>query len=206
MKWHREDVKLNSPHEAVPLVVVGDGMYGTSRVGDGRLIPVIIVEATGRDDIKQLVAAHTSEGPPGDVVSNWIRFSWLRDDELGMLLKFKQPVRVTVVIRFDLPKHAALIDQVIRVQGFYLQPGKPGDRLSNKVNADRILVEVPSKDFAAQWEPIFTKVTVKRLRRRGLSRSVAKQKAREMIKNWRELGSQRLRDDFNVSENDERSR
>ena len=83
-------------------------------------------------------------------------------------------IRSLMVIEFDVSRQGVLVDQIIRSQGVYIMPGRPGDRLRTKMEAPRILVEVPSKEFQSEWETMFRKVVLRRFRGEGMSRIDAK--------------------------------
>jgi hypothetical protein len=100
-----------------------------------------------------------------------------------------------MLLDFDLAKYAGLVDQVVRAQSLYIQPGQPGDRLVSTMDGKRLLIEVPSRDFRPEWDRIFRKATVADFRRRGLARAQAKQAADQFMVEWRRALSTRLRSD-----------
>src|SRR3989442_15728179 len=51
--------------------------------------------------------------------------------------------------RFDIEKYGGLVDQIIHSEGVYIQPGRPGDRLSTTFDNPRVLAEVTSRAFLA---------------------------------------------------------
>jgi len=54
------------------------------------------------------------------------------------------------------PRRAGLVDQVLAARGLYLQQGAEGDRMSTTQDHTRVLIEVPSTDFARRWEKVFS--------------------------------------------------
>jgi hypothetical protein len=85
-----------------------------------------------------------------------------------------------------------VVDQIIQAQGVYLQPGRPGDRLATTLDKGKILVEVPSRNFRAEWDRIFSKQLGKKFRKEGLSRQEAKRATESFLKEWRQFGALRM--------------
>ena len=50
--------------------VVGDAAIAASPFVEGRLVPLVIVDTSGRPDLEELVRVH-KHLPPGDVETQW---------------------------------------------------------------------------------------------------------------------------------------
>ncbi|MCC5577247.1 hypothetical protein IMZ11_16600 [Microtetraspora sp. AC03309] len=172
----------------VPIDVVWDAAISHQEVGHGRLIPLVIVDTRTRPDIEEMMRAsrYLAEG---EVLVNWAR---LPHDHVGLVLKHIRPVESTMVIRFNIERRGALIDQILRMQSLYMQTGVPGDRLIEKMDDTRILIEIPDTGFREVWDKLFKKVTIKALMARGLSRREAYSAFGEMIVQLRRFGDFRL--------------
>jgi hypothetical protein len=190
MTLNRSQIRLHKPEELRPVPIVADGGVATPGVADGRMIPVVIVDTTERPDIDDVVRAHTAFSP-GDVDSVWFRPSRWSVDRVGLILDFKRPSECVAILEFETQRKGALIDAMVRAQGFYLQPGRPGQHLSDEFDNDRILIEVPSHFFRDAWETIFLKATIRRFKKSGLSRRESKERAAEAISRIREISSLR---------------
>jgi len=59
------------------------------------------------------------------------------------------------------------VDQIIHSEGVYIQPGRPGDRLSTTFDNPRVLAEVPSREFQAEWDRMLRKAMRKRFQSTG---------------------------------------
>ena len=101
-------------------------------------------------------------------------------------------MRCTVILEFDPARQGILVDQTVRSEALYIQPGRPGDRLANTMDSPRLLIEVPAKQFAREWDKIFQKAMVGELRNRGLKRVQAKRAGRKAIHEMRKIGSTRV--------------
>jgi len=86
------------------------------------------------------------------------------------------------------------VDQIIHSQGLYIQPGRPGDRLSTTFDNPRVLAEVPSREFKDEWDRMLRKAMRKRFQREhGMSRAEAKLATEKFITDRRDLSSKRIR-------------
>jgi hypothetical protein len=173
-----------------PVPIVADAAVSTSAVGHGRLIPLVIVDTTNRPDVDELIRVH-QHVRPGDVISQWAS---LQDSSarIGLLLSFKKPMELTVLLAFDTLKQGGLVDQIIHSKGLYIQSGREGDRFINNPNLPKIIMEIPDTGFARVWDDLFLRAVTKRMRQEGLTRREAKQAARLHIDNWRKFGALRV--------------
>jgi hypothetical protein len=190
-QWRQGKVELNNDLEKKPVPIVWEGGVATHGVGDGRFIPVLIIDTTERPDIDDMVRAHKHLGP-GDADSVWSRPSRLVNNKIQLILSFTKPTRCVLILEFDLARQGGVLDQIIQAEGVYLQPGRSGDRLVTTLNTERVLAEVPSKQFRGEWENIYLKSLTKRFRKGGLSRSQAKRATRDFLLEWRKVGSVRM--------------
>jgi len=195
IRWHKERIQLRHSIEADPVPIVSDAGVASRGVADGRLIPLFILDTSKRPDIDDMIRAHRHLGP-GDAKSAWALRSRFDKTRLQLLLTIEKPSHCTILLEFDVIRQGGVIDQIIQSQGFYLQAGRPGDRLLSTIEHERILVEVPSREFRGEWQRIFRKAVVKDCKRRGLSRAEAKEKASLFIKEWREITSKRMKSKY----------
>ena len=176
-------VFLNAEREKTPVPVVADGAVATTIVGEGRLAPVLILDTSARPDIDELVRLH-HHLPPGDVNCTWGKID--RDKErIDLLLQFRRPADVAIILEFDVLRHCGIVDMILTSRFLYLQPGHPGDRFANNINADKIIVEVPDTGIDAFWEKLLRKTLFMHVKRSGLNRPEAKNAVNEYLKSWR---------------------
>lgn len=167
------------------LPVVGDGLLSSPSVGEGRLIPHLILHAPNRPDIGDLFRVH-AHLPPGDVISQWGETLFSRR-WVALHLTFKSPLPCEFGIKFDIQKHVAVVDGVMHAQATYLQLGVPGDKLSNSMGANRILVEIPRSDYFKKWDRRAHDEMFRRMRNNGLPRAEATKAAAKMMATAREM-------------------
>ncbi|MFE2218930.1 hypothetical protein ACFW93_44385 [Streptomyces canus] len=174
-----------------PLEVVGDAAIASHLVGDGRLIPVLIVDTTAHPDLDELVRVHQYVSS-GDCKSQW-GTTLSGESQVLLHLEFVRPSPMTVTLGIDVASRGILIDSILMTQALYLLPGRPGDRFMTKQNDPRVLVEVPRGDFGAVWEKMLRSVLRKKFRDGGYGRPEARVAAEEFIIKMRELTGFRLK-------------
>jgi hypothetical protein len=186
VKWHEGEIEINNDIEKFPVPIVSDAAIATVEVADGRLLPLLIIDTSLRPDVEDMIKVHKYVGP-GDAESVWARLS--KDETvINLVLKFKKPSRCVLVLEFDIVKQGVLVDQIVNAQGLYLQYGRKGDRFSSTIEQERIIVEVPSRDFVQEWDRIFHKTLEKHAKKKeGLNRREAKDFSRNVIQEWRRV-------------------
>jgi hypothetical protein len=159
------------------------------------MIPLLILDTSKRPDVEDMVKAHHLMEAQGDVKAQWGRPDTLFDKSIvSLILTFEKPSYCLIILRFDIRKYGGLVDQIIRSQGLYIQPGRPGDRLSTTFNNPRVLAEVPSREFQSEWDRMLRKAMRKRFQsEHGMSRSEARLATDRFITEWRDLSSKRIR-------------
>jgi hypothetical protein len=170
--------------------VIADAAIATAKIGDGRLIPLVIFDALSRPDLAEFVRVHVDLGA-GDVEAGWGRREGA-DESVILRLAFKRPIEVMAIFEFNIPLQGGLVDQIISVCGVYLQPGKDGDRLKTNLNVPKVYVEIPDTGFRRIWDDLWYRNVVKRMKSEGLKRQQAKRAATGFITEWRKFGGFRM--------------
>lgn len=177
-------------NEASPVPIVWDAMIASRGIQEGKLTPLVILDTIKRPDIVELARIH-QHLPFGDAISQWGE-PYGKKDKLTLYLKFIRPSEINILLEFDVERQAALIDQIIRSSGIYIQPGKPGDRTITTQSNPKILIQIPDGGFKLKWEEIFKKNTVDNFKRRGFKTRPAKEAARMFVEEWRKFGNFRM--------------
>jgi hypothetical protein len=185
----RMQIALRNQIEELPVEIVRDAVIATAAVGNGQLIPLLILDTTNRPDVERMIDLHLHV-PPGDVKSTWGKKRRNRD-EVFLLLQFSRPSELTLVIPFDLVKYGGLVDRILQAKAVYLQPGKPGDRFDPTLEAPGILIEV-GVDFGGNWDTIINKALTRDLRKKGVRHKEALQAAKLMREKWQEIWKLRI--------------
>lgn len=172
---------------------IADGAISAPFTADGRLIPVVIIDTLDDETLINLISIH-EDTPPGDVVSIWGYHRFSRKNVFLELI-FQQPLEYHIVIKFDLSKHLLLVDCIIQSRAIYLQPGKPGHKLSNDINAPKILIEIPARTTFNKWDSILYKHLHKKFIKNGISRSEMKNAIDEFISVRRDTWGPRIYND-----------
>jgi hypothetical protein len=161
-------------------------------VADGRLIPLLVLDATGRSELVELIRVHAHLQHPGDVASTWAE-SKGNSDSILLLLEFSAPIELKLALQFSIERQAILVEGVVTSGAVYLQTGSASDDLETKLDAPRILVEVPDMGFGPVWDRLLQKRMTAVLRRvMGVSRKRARDAAASMIAEMRSLVGLRM--------------
>lgn len=190
-KWNKVAIETLHEIEKIPVPIISNAVVGKSDFADGKMIPLLIIDTGNRKDIEDMIRAHSIEGT-GDITSTWEKPTTVSKLKLWLLVT--NPSRCMILLEFNLVDHGVLVEQIVEAQGLFLQAGKTGDRLSNTMNHNRILLEIPSRDFRDEWDRIWKKALFKDFRERGVSRVKAKEAVAELINQWRQqFSSMRLK-------------
>ena len=184
-------ISFRSKREQEPLKIVADAAIATSGVGQGKLIPLVILDTSERPDVEEFIRIHTYVGP-GDVTVAWVQYPKGKNN-LSLYVEAVRPSEVIFFIRFDLMSHWVIVDQIIRSRALYIQSGRPGDRLRTTLDKPRISIEISDSGFDDIWESIGHEAVIRRLRSEGLSKGDAKLASSLLIQKWRkEFGNLRM--------------
>ena len=178
-------MKIKTVKLSTPLQIVGDGAIAMPDIGDGRLIPVVIVDCDSRRDLYDLVLAH-EDSLPGDVSITWFR-KILSKKSVFLILKFKKPVESECVIEFDIGKYGGTVDLIINARAFYFQPKDSGTIVSKSLDKPKIIIEVPSETKLDDWDSILANHLVKKFIKQGATKKEAHEAAKTHLENWRKI-------------------
>lgn len=190
MKPKTKTVEFKHPYEKVPVRIVTDAAIATGGVGEGRLVPVLIVDGEQRPDITEMIRIH-KELLTGDFSALWAKLR-NREGKIALVLKFIRPAELNIILEFDIEKQGGIVDTIIGARAFYLQAGKEGDRLMKTMDHPRILVEIGDLEFDKEWDKMLRKHMAKRLRKEGLRRSEAKRAVEGFLQEWRQMSGFRM--------------
>jgi hypothetical protein len=165
--------------------IVGDGAIAMPDIGDGRLIPVLIVDCDSRRDLFDMVMAH-QDTPPGDVTVTWGRAFFSRKS-VYLILEFKKPVETKAVIEFDIAKYGGTADLIINARAFYFQPKDSGTRVIEGLDKPKIIIEVPYETKLDDWDSILHNYLVKKFKKQGATKKEAIAAAQAHLENFRKM-------------------
>ena len=184
-------VYLNDPRERAIVPIVSDAVMLSVGVAEGRAIPVLILDTSLRPDIDDVVRAHEHLGP-GDATTSWVSAGLFHRRHLKLIVEFKRPQRCVIILEFDIARYGGVIDQIVHSELFYIQPGRPGDRLRNTMNRPRVMIEIPSEAFRPHWYLIWPRELERDFKKRGMPRSEIAGAVSSLISEWRELWAKRM--------------
>lgn len=149
-KWRLKTTET----EAIIAQVVNTAALSSRGVANGRNVPVVILHPDEESKIDSLISVHSGI-PNGNCKSQW--GCTFNRNTIFLHLEFTNPIAAKIIIPFDTIKNGLTIDQIIYAQCLYLMTGESGTSFSQNLNKERILLEVPSREFANEWKRIFKK-------------------------------------------------
>jgi hypothetical protein len=190
--WKIAKIIAPNRESGKPVPIVADAAVATVIFGEGRLIPLLILNTLNRPDIENMIKAQV-QLPAGEVKSQWARLFSETESTVSLILEFLRPSEIFVLLCFDIANQGILIETILKSKALYLQAGRPGDRLSTTMNTPRMLIEVPDMGFQKEWEKIWPKEVAKKLRGQGLKRKEAKLAADTIIQEMQKVSKFRMR-------------
>ncbi|HDL01908.1 MAG TPA: hypothetical protein ENH23_06720 [candidate division Zixibacteria bacterium] len=176
--------------ESAIVPIINDGAIATNSLGEGRLVPVLVVDCSEKVELRDLIYAHKNL-IPGDVISTWALPKYNKKQAL-LLLEFSKPSNLEVVLQFDIEKQGILVDAILHANALYLQPSESGSRVIDGLTNGKIIVEIPDTGFFPTWEKYYTKNIVKKFKKSGFSKSEALKAAKQHMAMLREIWAKRM--------------
>jgi hypothetical protein len=185
-------MKFKEIPDSLIVQVVNDGAIATTLLGEGRLIPVLIIDCGLRPDIIDMIVAHENE-VPGDVSVTWCKPRKPRR-RLFLHLEFTRPSHLVAALEFDVLRQGNVVDGILHSYGAYLQASQVARSTSEGIDKSKILIEVPDTHFKPQWDEMFREELYRGFKKRGLSRKQASVATEHYISELRELWKIRRHD------------
>jgi hypothetical protein len=174
-----------------PVPIVADAAIGTSRIRNGRLVPLLILDTTKRPDLEEFIRIRQYFGA-GDVTIQWGITDEGKKDSVILHLAFTSPAALEVIIQFDIFEQGILVEQALTASALFLQAGREGDRFIHNPNAPKVIVEIVNTGFQHTWDKLWFRQIVKGMKDNGLGRPQAKRAARQYIDVLRNYGQIRI--------------
>lgn len=186
------NIEFKHGYEAKPIPIIGHAAMTMPEVG-GILAPVLIIDTTERPDIEEYVKLH------GVVLSGDVKTQWGRKPEntsiYQLVLEVIRPAELLLYFELPFPKYISVIDHIAMTECVCIQPGRPGDKLSQTfVGTPRVVMEVPEMGFRQRWDKRLHKYYEKKFRRDGMRKRNAEEAASTFIAERRLLMTYRMQD------------
>ena len=170
--------------ETLPATIVSEPGRAYMRPEDGKLVPLVLLETTGRPDIDALFGAYTSE-TVGDVAVQWGRRQKAPKGSVTLFLHFTAPIKQLLILDFEIVRQSVLVEEVLRTGELYLQRAKKSGEPEAQGTSSRIRVVVPDTRFAPLWEELLVEELSARSRALGATERQARLIAQDSIRRWR---------------------
>ncbi|SEK24985.1 hypothetical protein [Parapedobacter koreensis] len=165
---------------------VAQGAFSSVGIGEGRVIPALIIDVEDDENIPELMRLH-NELPPGDAKTQWsLPKTFFAPKHIYLIVEFLQPMEIGFVIEFHLSSQYSLVDGIIRSKAFCLMTGKSTDKVSQRIK-DGIVIEVPNSEFEKKWNKLLIDVLKKEFRTMGAPKKEVQNLIPEHIKSMREV-------------------
>ena len=193
MKPKKTEIPVHHPREVQSVRIVADAAVSTRGLHGGRLLPLLLLDTTGRPDIAELIRVHETFGT-GDVKVQWGQVQG-HEGTVALFLNFIRPLELFVVLEFDIVRQGILVEHALSGQGIYLARAEhEQDRIGNNLNRPKVIIDVLDTGFAETWNDLFHKHLAQDFRKKGLSRSDSLRAARSAIEELRRISNFRMRD------------
>jgi hypothetical protein len=183
--------KARSIPESSIVPIVHDGAIATHGFGEGRMIPVLVVDCSEKIELRDLIYAH-KESSPGDVAITWV-IPKNDKNKVSLLLEFIKPSVLEVLLLFDIEKQGSIVDGILHANALYLQPTESGMRVIDGLEKGKLIIEIPDTGFFPTWEKLYTKKLIKVFKKSSFSRIEAKNAAEQHKKMLRKIWVSRMR-------------
>ncbi|MCK7598087.1 hypothetical protein M0G74_12465 [Microbulbifer sp. CAU 1566] len=167
--------------------VVRTGGIATAELGEGRLIPVLILDCKNHKSLLELIYLH-EDSPPGDVKCTWganSKFFYL-------LFDFSRPTEVSCGVKFEISSQWRVADGIVRAKGVYLQPIDSGENVLAGIHNSKVLVEVSPEAKMEDWDARIIKFLRKKLRKNGFTRKDSISASKSTLDENREFWAQKV--------------
>lgn len=193
MMWTFKKTKrfnVNNALETIPAPIVADGAIASPSAGDGRLVPVVIIDGSVRPDLATAIRVHR-DFEAGDLRVQWGNLPNSESNKVALFLTFVRPTELNAVIEFDVVHQGMLVENILIARMMYLQAGKQGDRLSANLEVPMLLLEVVETGFRSYWDKRFLKGVSNYFRSKRKNRADAKRMAKAAIGKMKQLSTLR---------------
>jgi|GEM_PF-2576761 hypothetical protein len=177
--------------EQIPrLEVIHSASITAQSTANNKNVALLILDVSQYHHIYQIIEAHEH------MKSATIQTTWgktLDSEDIVLRMHWLEPTEAQFDILLNIERHMTTIDLIIKSQLVYLQPGKYGDIVMTTLENPRVIVEVPSRTFAAQWEKIKKEKLQKKFKSKGLNRSEVRKAINDYNKEMDSLLNFRLK-------------
>ena len=168
---------LRSLSNSSVVPIVRDGAIATHHIGEGRMVPVLIIDCSEKVELRDLIHAH-EETNTGDVTVTW-GISKNDKGKVMLILEFFKPSVLEVLLQFDIAKQGGVVDSILQANAVYLQPLDSGARVIDGLEKEKILAEIPDTGFLEVWEKLYSESLTSIFKKSGLSKKEAKNAAEQ---------------------------
>lgn len=177
--------------DGTPIVsIVSDSIIMQRNFADGKSIPLIIIDTEDKKEIERSIELHSG------VKEGEVQFTWGRTPDFKYILLYVEsisPVEIKYMIAFELYKHCALLDIVLKSHLLYVQAGKKGDKLRDDLNKPKLLFAIPQSSYEVEITRLSQKAKMKRFRDLNVERKDLKDVVKKFNEEWGNFTAKRFK-------------
>jgi len=182
--WHKGKIPKTV------LEVVADATINSIDFAQGRTVPLVILDTTNHPEIVKAIEVHC------DVSNGNVKTTWgkTKDEKfISLIVELLDPFPAAFTIVFSAYPQAGIVDIIVSSQLLFIQTGKPGDRLKHDLFKPKLLIEVPSEQFASKWKELYLRIMTRRFRKLDYSKKVAEKLANDFYNEMRIVRDMRMK-------------
>ncbi|PKP12605.1 MAG: hypothetical protein CVU08_09685 [Bacteroidetes bacterium HGW-Bacteroidetes-3] len=166
--------------------IIKSGKMSFPGIADGKLIPLIIIDDSKSQKLKQLIKIH-QDAPPGDIETIWgIPISMFAPKTLRLKFNFSKHMDLSFCLIFEVKERYSLIDEIFQAQAIYLNTSnKKADSIESVQGG--ILVEIPATNAKPKWEKLLFKTVKDIYKKEKISKKELNKITKEHINTMRQM-------------------
>lgn len=165
------------------------GLISISKLGDGRMIPCVVLNSKENSELKEFIVAHNEMNGPGDAATQWgiptRQFFKVKDWVLTVTMH--KPRMFNFYILFNLEKHSSVLDAIFQSRGLYISYGFSGEKISKINGKPIVLIEIPDLNQDEKWETTLREQLRIRLKKQGVPKTKLAVEVNKQIAKGREI-------------------
>ena len=144
MKSKKTTLRINKTSKIPCIKIVSSSIILQRNFADGQAIPLLILDTRDYPQVAEALELHSGlrNGKIDFCLCNT-----LNNKIIILEVNCISPVEISYNIIFDLDKDYALLEMILMTHLFYIQAGKPGDRLSKNLNLPKMLIELDISEY-----------------------------------------------------------
>lgn len=190
MKYNRITCALNQTSKLPFVNIVSSSLILRRNFADGQSIPLLILDTRSYPEIDKSLELHAG------LDNGKINFCWGHtfNAKIAILeIKCISPVEISYNILFNLNKDYTLLEAILKTHMFYIQAGKPGDRLSKDMTRPKLLIELGFSEYEGKLQKYIYQAKRRHFINAGIPKKEVNTAIKTFDKEWGKLINKRFK-------------